>query len=105
MSNLQPIGDKVAIRPDPAPEKFGTLLMPDTVKDAKPRFGVVLAVGPGKFVCEQMADGEWVHARLPVTCKPGDRVAYSYYGTDGIELDGEEILVITEDRVLGIVAE
>jgi len=100
--NLQPIGDKVCILPDPIPEKYGRLYVPKD-SDYRPRYGEVLAVGPGAWVLDEVKPGEWVHVRRPMTVKPGDRVAFSQYGTDGIEThDGREVLIIPEGKVLAV---
>lgn len=110
---LQPLDDKVVIRPDAALKSHGLILLPDGT--FKPRFGEVLAVGPGKWRYErfthsmagtpeeQSKELEGVYTRVPMSLRVGDRVAFSHYGTDGIEVDGEELLVITEDRVLAVV--
>jgi co-chaperonin GroES (HSP10) len=96
---LEPIGDKVCIRPDAIPEKYGTLYVPQD-KEFRPRYGEVLAVGPGAWRYEEAA-GAMV--RVPMSVRVGQRVAFSQYGTDGIEtVDGEEVLIIPEGRILAV---
>ena len=100
---LEPLDDKVAILPDPAPETFGRLLVPDVSREAgRPRTGRVLAVGPGRW----LVDSADRLVRVPMTVKVGDKVQYSQYGTDGYQtVDDTEILVIVESRILGILRE
>ncbi len=126
--NLQPIGDKVLIRPDAKATKHGRLFLPEN-GEYRPRYGTVLAVGPGRAVektytaddvAEMLYESFSVgtsadeiatigrrlglgSASAPMSTKVGDRVAFSQYGTDGIEtVDGEEVLIIKEDRILAI---
>jgi chaperonin GroES len=96
---LQPLDDKVVIRPDKHLERHGSILLPENM-EYRPRFGEVLAVGPGRWHFDNDTD---TLRRVPMAVKAGDRVAFSHYGTDGIEIEREEYLVIPESRVLGIV--
>ena len=89
--NIQPLADRVVIKPAPAEEKtIGGIIIPDTAKE-KPLQGQVLAVGQGT------KDEEMV-------LKPGDNELYgNYAGTEG-ELDGEKFLIMRQSDVLGIFA-
>ncbi|MGH2768438.1 MAG: co-chaperone GroES [Candidatus Methylomirabilales bacterium] len=90
---LRPLGDRVLVRPEEGEESLPSgLVIPDTAKE-KPQEGVVLAVGPGSFV-----DGK----RVPVDVKEGDRVMYSKYGGTEIKVGGEELIVLSERDILGV---
>lgn len=92
--DIQPIGDKILVRPLPEEEvtKSG-IYLPDTAKE-KPQEGEVLAVGEGK----------WIEGKLvPLSVRVGDRVIFTKYGGDEIKVDGEELKIIEEKDVLAIV--
>ena len=89
--NIQPLADRVVIKPAPAEEKtIGGIIIPDTAKE-KPLQGQVLAVGQGTKD-EEMA------------LKPGDNVLYGKYAGTEVELDGEKFLIMRQSDVLGIFA-
>jgi chaperonin GroES len=93
--SLQPLGDRVLVRPLKAEEvRASGIVIPDTAKE-KPQEGEVLAVGPGK----RDDDGE----RIPMDVKVGDKVLYSKYGGDEFTIDGEELKVLGEHDILAIV--
>jgi len=90
---LQPLEDRIVVRPSEAEETTASgLVIPDTAKE-KPQQGEVLAVGPGRRA-EQT--GELV----PLDVKVGDKVVYSKYGGTEITVDGEELLILTSRDVL-----
>jgi chaperonin GroES len=70
------------------------IYVPDTAKD-KPQEATVLAVGPGA----RNDKGE----RIPMDVKVGDRVVFSKYGGSEIKIEGEEVLILSERDILGIV--
>src|SRR2546430_16536820 len=71
--NLQPLDDRIVVRPSEAEEKTASgLVIPDTAKE-KPQQGEVLAVGPGRR-SEQTGD------IIPLDIAAGDTVVYSKYG-------------------------
>jgi chaperonin GroES len=94
MAKLQPLGDKVLVRPISSEEitKSG-IVLPDTAKD-KPQEGEVLSVGEGKYV-----DGKLV--KLAV--RAGDKILYQKYGPTEAEVDGEELLIVSESDILGVI--
>jgi chaperonin GroES len=93
--SLRPLGDRVLVRPDDSDKPLPSgLVIPDTAKE-KPQEGVVLAVGPGGF-----HDGQ----RVPLDVKDGDRVVYSKYGGTEVVIDGEELLILAERDILGVVS-
>ena len=94
--NIQPLYDKVVIKPLSAEEvtAFG-LVLPDTASREKPMQGEVVAVGPGKAL-----DNGQVR---PMSVKQGDTVLFTKYAPDEVEVDGQEYLVIEEEKILAIV--
>jgi len=92
MSTFKPIGDRVAVKPQPADEKTaGGLYVPDTAKE-KPQQGTVVAVGDGRI-----ENGE----RIALQVKEGDAVLYGKYAGTEIPLDGEDLLIMKESDLLG----
>ena len=91
---IKPLGDRVVVRPQEAEEKTaGGLFIPDTAKE-KPQRGTVLAVGPGK-----VENGTHVE----MTVKEGDTVLYGKYSGTEIRLDEEDVLIMRESDILGVV--
>jgi len=94
--NLQPLEDRIVVRPSDAEEKTASgLVIPDTAKE-KPQQGEVLAVGPGR---RSDQSGELI----PMDVKVGDTVVYSKYGGTEITSGGEDLLILTSRDVLAIV--
>jgi chaperonin GroES len=92
---MQPLADRVAIRPLEETEMMrGGLYIPDTAKE-KPMQGEVVAVGPGR-----VEKGE----KIPVELKVGDRVLYGKYSGTEVQIDDETILIIKESDVLARLA-
>ena len=90
---LQPLDDRIVVRPSEAEETTASgLVIPDTAKE-KPQQGEVLAVGPGRRADNT---GELV----PLDVKVGDRVVYSKYEGTEITIDGEDLLILTSRDVL-----
>jgi chaperonin GroES len=91
-SSLQPLEDRIVVRPGQAEETtVSGLVIPDTAKE-KPQQGEVLAVGPGR----RSDAGELI----PVDLSVGDVVLYSKYGGTEIAVDGEDLLVLSSRDVL-----
>jgi chaperonin GroES len=93
--NLQPLEDRIVVRPAEAEETTASgLVIPDTAKE-KPQQGEVLAVGPGRIGDD--------NERVPMDISVGDRVVYSKYGGTEISNDGEDLLILAARDVLAIV--
>ena len=91
--NLQPLEDRIVVRPAEAEETTHSgLVIPDTAKE-KPQQGEVLAVGPGR---RSEQSGELI----PLDIKVGDTVLYSKYGGTEVTIDGEDLLVLNGRDVL-----
>lgn len=96
MTSIKPIGDRVVVKPEAAEEKTSSgLYIPDTAKE-KPQRGKVLFVGPGS-----VQDGK----RVDMTVKTGDSVLYGKYSGTEITLDGEDVLIMRENDILGVISE
>jgi chaperonin GroES len=94
MAKIQPIGDRVLIKPLEAEEKTkGGIILPDTAKE-KQQEGKVMAAGKGR-----VEDGKAVALEVKV----GDKVLYGKYSGTEIKVDGEEMLIVKEEDILAIV--
>ncbi len=92
---FRPLHDRVVVRRIDAEEKTkGGIIIPDTAKE-KPQEGEVIAVGEGK----RKDDG----TRQALDVKPGDRVLFGKYSGSEIKIDDEEVLIMREDEILGII--
>lgn len=91
---IQPLGDRVVIRPlEEAEQMRGGLYIPDTAKE-KPQQGEIIAVGPGRF---EKGD------RVPMELKVGQKVLYGKYSGTEVTLDDNEYLIIKEADVLAVI--
>ena len=92
---FRPLHDRVLIRRVEAEEKSaGGIIIPDTAKE-KPMEGEVVAVGPG-------ARGE--DGKLqPLDVKAGDRVLFGKWSGTEVKLDGEDLIIMKESDVMGII--
>lgn len=95
MKKIRPLGDRVIVKPLGKEEmtKSG-IILPDTVDKEKPESGEIIAVGPGK----RLESGEIA----PMSVKVGDKVVFRKYSPDEITVDDEEVLVIGESDIVGI---
>ncbi len=94
--NLQPLEDRIVVKPGDAEETTASgLVIPDTAKE-KPQQGEVLAVGPGRWD----EDGE---KRIPVDVAVGDIVVYSKYGGTEITSEGQDVLILNARDVLAVI--
>ncbi len=93
--NLQPLEDRIVIRPQDAESTTASgLVIPETAKE-KPQQGEVLAVGAGR----RGDNGDLI----PMDVSVGDVVVYSKYGGTEIASDGEDLLILNARDVLAIV--
>jgi chaperonin GroES len=92
---FRPLHDYILIkRIDPAEERVGGIIIPDTAKE-KPQEGEVLAVGPGKM----LEDG----TRRAMAVATGNKVLFGKYAGTEITIDDTEMLVLRESDILGVV--
>ncbi len=95
MTSIRPLHDRVIVRRVDAEEKTaGGIIIPDTAKE-KPVQGEVLAVGPGA----RDDSGRIV----PLDVRVGDIVLFGKWGGTEVKLDGEDVLVLKEADIIGIV--
>ncbi len=95
MAGIKPLGDRVVVKPQAAEEKTASgLFIPDTAKE-KPQKGTIVAVGPGRI-----ENGN----KIDMTVKEGDTVLYGKYSGTEIELDSDDLLIMRETDILGIVS-
>ena len=96
MANLQvrPLHDRILVKRTAEDEKTaGGIIIPDTAKES-PLRGEVVATGNGRAT----DDGK----RLPLEVKAGDKILFSKYAGTELKFDGEELLMMREEDVLGI---
>ena len=95
-TKITPLGRRVLVkRVDSEVKTAGGIYLPDTAKE-KPTEAEVLALGTGK-------DDEGKDVKEHFTVKKGDKVLISKYGGTEVKLDGDDVLIINESDVLGIV--
>ncbi len=91
---FKPLGDRVLVKPEEEKEeKRGGIIIPDTAKE-KPMVGTVIAVGPGKLDDKGQ--------RVQMNVKAGDRVLFGKYSGNEVKLDAEELMIMNEDDIYGI---
>src|SRR6185295_16986689 len=91
---IRPLYDRIVVkRIEQQEQMHGGLYIPDTAKE-KPQEGEVVAVGKGK----RLEDGKVIALDVAV----GDRILFGKYSGSDIKLEGEELLIMREDEVLGI---
>ena len=92
--NVRPLHDRVVVKRLEEKEVVrGGIVIPDTAKE-KPQEGEVVAVGDGKI----LENG----TRVAMDVKVGDRILFGKYSGSEIKIEGEELLIMREDDVLGI---
>jgi chaperonin GroES len=94
-TKLQPLGDRVVVKPTPREEmtKSG-IVLPDTAKE-KPQEGTIVAAGPGRI----LDDGK----RESMDVKAGDKVLYAKYAGTEFKIEGEDLLIVKQSDILAVV--
>lgn len=93
MASIKPLSDRVLVKPDLAEEKTSSgIIIPDTAKE-KPQRGTIVAVGEGRY-----ENGN----KIAMTLKEGDKVLYGKYAGTELTIDGDELLIMRESDILGI---
>ena len=92
--NIRPLHDRLVVRRlEEETTSAGGIVLPDSATE-KPSQGEVLAVGPGKT----LDNGEL----KPLDVKVGDKVIFGQYGGSTVKLDGEELLILNESEIFGV---
>ena len=92
--SLKPLYDRVVVKRIEEGEKMrGGIIIPDSAKE-KPQQGEIVAAGQGK----RLDDGKII----PLDVKAGDKVLFGKYSGNEITVDGEELLIMREDELLGV---
>ena len=95
-SKFRPLHDRVVVKRIGAEEKTkGGIIIPDTAKE-KPSQGEVTAVGPG--------GRDEAGKLIPIDLKVGDRVLFGKWSGTEVKLDGEELLIMKESDIMGVLA-
>ena len=92
---IRPLQDRVVVRrTEEETKSAGGIVIPDSATE-KPSQGEVVAVGPGK----KSESGEV----QPVDLKVGDKILFGQYAGSTVKLDGEELLIMSESEVFGVI--
>ena len=92
---LQPLGDRVVLRrEDSESTTAGGIVLPDSAKD-KPARGTIISIGNGKLLDDGSRGGFQV--------KVGDRVIFTSYAGEGVNVDDDELLLMREDDILAVI--
>ena len=93
--NLRPLQDRIIVkRVEEETKTAGGIFIPETAKE-KPQRGQIIAVGNGK----KTEDGKVI----PIDVKVGEIVLFGKYAGTEIKVDGDELLIMREDDILGVV--
>ena len=93
---LKPLHNNVVIEPTEAEKKTASgIILSGDAAQSKHAEGVVVAVGPGKWVDDDDL--------LPMSVAVGDRVVYGGYSQTMIEHEGKDLVILTEDNILAVI--
>lgn len=96
MAKVRPLRDRVLVRRlEVAEQKLGGIIIPDSAKE-KPLEAEVIAVGSGRILDSG--------SKLPLDLKAGDKVLIGKWSGTEVKVDGEELLILKEDEVLGVLS-
>ncbi len=96
MGNVRPLRDRVLVRRiEEAEQKVGGIIIPDSAKE-KPLQAQVIAVGSGRI----LESGE----KMPLDLKAGDKVLIGKWSGTEVKVDGEDLLILKEDEILGVLS-
>jgi chaperonin GroES len=92
--NIRPLHDRIVVKriEEDTEKTSGGLFIPDSAKE-KPQQGEVVAVGKGK-----REDGKLIAPDV----QAGDRILFGKYSGSDIKIDGDELLIMREDEILGV---
>jgi chaperonin GroES len=91
---IRPLHDRVIVkRLEEGESRHGSIIIPDSAKE-KPQQGEVVAVGDGKL----LENGQ----RAKPDLKTGDRILFGKYSGSDVKIEGQEVLILREDEILGV---
>lgn len=92
---LKPLTNNVIIKPEQGEKETGFgIVLPETMKEERPKKGEVVAVGTGRI----LDNGQTISC----TVKVGDQVVFKKYAPDEIKIDGEKYLIVSENDIVAI---
>jgi chaperonin GroES len=92
---IKPLGDRILVKRIKEEERTkGGIIIPDTAKE-KPQEGKVVSVGKGKYSDEGKL--------IPIEVKAGDKILFGKYSGSEFKHEGEDLLILREDDILGII--
>ena len=92
--NIRPLQDRVVVRRiEEDAMSAGGIVLPDTASE-KPSQGEILAIGPGKL------DDDGTRRKPDVNV--GDKIIFGQYAGSTVKIDGEELLILTESEIFGV---
>ncbi len=95
-TKFRPLHDRVVVkRIDAEAKTKGGIIIPDTVKE-KPQEGEIVAVGPG--------GRDEAGKLIPIDLKPGNRVLFGKWSGTEVKIDGDDLLIMKESDVMGVIA-
>ena len=95
-ASIRPLHDRIIVQRDEAETRTTSgIYLPESSKD-RPKTGTIKAVGDGKLNTE-------TGQRVPLTVKAGDRVIFSSYSGTEVKLNGEDLLIMKESDIMGII--
>lgn len=94
--NFEPLGNRVLIKPQVEQVSSGGIIIPDGAGgNTKCLFGEVIAIGEGLWMGKE--DG-----MVPMDVKVGDKILYSEFSTYQLLLEGDQLIIMREEEILGI---
>ena len=92
---FRPLGDRVLVRRvEEATKTAGGIIIPDSATE-KPQEGEVLAVGNGAIGDD--------NERIALDVKPGDKILFGKWGGTEVKIDGEDLLIMKESDIMGVI--
>jgi chaperonin GroES len=93
--HISPLSDVVIIKPQVVEQTQGGILIPIDSKDFREDIGTVMFTGKGRLA----DDGRL----LPMNVKPGDKVLFSTHGHQVTKINGEEVIVLRQESIIGVI--
>ncbi|WP_167366943.1 co-chaperone GroES [Moraxella canis] len=101
MMKIRPLHDRIVVRRTEEEQKTaGGILLPGSAAE-KPQQGEVIAVGKGQLV-DNSINSMFTNGLRPLDVKVGDKVLFGQYAGQTVKIDGEELLIMKESDVLGV---